>query len=141
MPLFQTATNTFRTGLANAAYNFTSDTFKIALYTGAATLNETTTTYTTTNEVVAGGYTAGGATLTVSTTPTTGNSGNVMYLSFNNVSWSGAITARGALIYKFNGTTNPSVCVLDFGGDKSSSSTFQVQFPAATNTSAIIRVS
>jgi hypothetical protein len=140
MPLFQTATNTFRTGLANAGYNFTSDTFKIALYTGAATLNETTTAYTATNEVVAGGYTAGGATLTVSTAPTTGNTGNVTYLSFNNVSWSGAITARGALIYKFNGTTNPSVCVLDFGGDKSSSSTFQIQFPAPSSTTAVIRI-
>ena len=140
MPLFQTATNTFRTGLANAAYNFSSDTFKIALYTGAATLDENTTAYTATNEVVAAGYTAGGATLTVSVTPTTGNAGNIAYLSFSNVSWSAALTARGALIYKFNGTTNPSVCVLDFGGEKTSRTVFQIQFPPADNSSAIIRI-
>lgn len=140
MPIFQTATNTFRTGLASAQYNFSSDTFRIALYTGNATLDEKTTGYTSSNEVVASGYTAGGATLTVSVTPTTGNTGNVVYLSFSNVSWTGAITARGALIYKFNGTTNPSVCVLDFGGDKSSRNTFQVQFPTANNTSAILRI-
>lgn len=140
MPLFQTATNTFRTGLANAEYNFSLDTFKIALYTGGATLNEATAAYTATNEVVAGGYTAGGEVLTVSVTPTTGNSGNITYLSFSNVSWSSALTARGALIYKFNGTTNPSVCVLDFGGDKTSRTLFQVQFPAPSSTDAIIRI-
>lgn len=140
MPIFQTATNTFRTGLANAAYNFSSDTFKIALYTGAATLDETTVGYAATNEVVAAGYTAGGEILTVSVAPTTGNAGNITYLSFNNVSWSSALTARGALIYKFNGTTNPSVCVLDFGGDKTSRTVFQVQFPAPSSTTAIIRI-
>jgi hypothetical protein len=140
MPLFQTATNTFRVGLANAEYNFSADTFKIALYTGAATLNESTAAYVATNEVVAAGYTAGGEILTVSVTPTTGNSGNITYLSFNNVSWSSALTTRGALIYKFNGTTNPSVCVLDFGGDKTSRTLFQVQFPSADNSSAIIRI-
>ena len=60
---------------------------------------------------------------------------------FANAAWSGAITARGALIYLANGTTNPTVCVLDFGADKTSTTTFTVQFPAVTNTSAIIRIS
>jgi hypothetical protein len=137
-------TNTFKTGLLDGVYNFntgTSQVFKIALYTNAATLNADTTSYTSTGEVVASGYTAGGQTLVISQIPTTGNSGNTTYLSFTNVVWNGAITARGALIYLANGTTNPAVCVLDFGSDKSSANTFTVQFPAVTNTSAIIRIS
>jgi hypothetical protein len=138
------ATNTFVVGLLDGTFDFgtgTSQVFKIALYTNAATLNATTTAYTSTGEVVASGYTAGGQTLVISQIPTVGNSGNTAYLSFTNVVWNGAITARGALIYLANGTTNPTVCVLDFGADKTSSSTFTVQFPAVTNTSAIIRLS
>ena len=139
MALTQTATNQFKTGLMNGSYNFTSDAFKIALYTGNATLNENTSTYTTDNEITGSGYTAGGNTLTVSVTPTTGDSGNIAYISFSNVSWTGSLTARGALIYDVtNG--NKTVCVLDFGADKTSTTTFEVQFPAATDTSAIIRI-
>jgi hypothetical protein len=140
MALTQTATNQFKTGLMNGSYNFTSDTFKIALYTAAATLDETTATYTTDNEITGTGYTAGGQTLTVSVTPTVGNSGNIAYISFSNVSWTGSLTARGALIYDVT-NNNKTVCVLDFGADKTSTGTFQVQFPAATDTSAIIRIS
>ena len=138
------ATNTFVVGLLDGTFDFdtgTSQVFKIALYTNAATLNATTTAYTSTGEVVASGYTAGGQVLIVDQVPTVGNSGNTAYLSFTNVVWNGAITARGALIYLANGTTNPAVCVLDFGADKTSTSTFTVQFPAVTNTSAIIRLS
>ena len=138
------ATNTFLTGLLDGTFDFgtgTSQVFKIALYTNTATLNATTTAYTSTGEVVASGYTAGGQVLIVAQVPTVGNSGNTAYLSFTNVVWNGAITARGALIYLANGTTNPTVCVLDFGADKTSSNTFTVQFPAVTNTSAIIRLS
>jgi hypothetical protein len=138
------ATNTFKVGILDGTFNFntgTSDVYKIALYTNAATLDATTTAYTATGEVAAAGYTAGGQTLTITQIPTVGNTGTIAYLSFSNVAWSGAITARGALIYKYNGTTNPTVCVLDFGADKSSSSTFTVQFPSPTNTSAIIRIS
>ena len=137
--LTQTATNAFKTGLMSGTYNFNTNAFKIALYTANATLDATTAVYTSTNEITGTGYTAGGQSLTVTTTPTTGSSGNVAYISFANVSWSGALTARGALIYDVtNG--NQTVCVLDFGGDKTSTTTFTVQFPAATNTSAIIRI-
>jgi hypothetical protein len=133
--------NTFRTGLLNGTFNFTSGTFYIALYTNAATLDASTTAYTSTGEVVAAGYTAGGEILVINQVPTTGNPPNTTaYLSFANASWTGAFTARGALIYKANGTTNPAVCVLDFGADKTSANTFVVQFPAATDTSAIIRI-
>jgi hypothetical protein len=137
------STNTFKTGLPSGTFNFNTGTmqvFKIALYTNAATLNADTTAYTTTGEVVASGYTAGGQTLVISQVPTTGNTGTTAYWSFNNAVWSTAVTARGALIYLADGATNPAICVLDFGSDKTSTTTFTVQFPAVTNTSAIIRI-
>ena len=131
--------NTFRTGLMNGTFNFTSGTFYIALYTNEATLDASTTAYTTTGEVVAAGYTAGGELLVINQTPTTGNAPNTTaYVSFANASWTGAITARGALIYKAG--DNGAVCVLDFGANKTSAATFVVQFPAATDTTAIIRI-
>jgi len=133
------ACNTFKTGLMNGTFNFTSGSFKIALYTNAATLDATTTAYTSTGEVVASGYTAGGLALTITQTPTVGNSGYTAYISFSNAVWNSALTARGALIYQ-SGGGNPAVCVLDFGADKTSTATFTVQFPAVTNTSAIIRI-
>jgi len=142
MAIAQGATNTFKLGLPNGDFDFSADTFKIALYTGAASIGPDTTAYTTDGETVATGYTAGGETLTVTQTPTIGNqTGNAtVYLSFANVTWTSALTARGALIYK-SGSGNPSVCVLDFGGDKTSTTTFTVQFPAVTSTAAIIRIS
>jgi len=142
MTIAQGATNTFKIGLLDGSFDFGTTTFKIALYTGAASIGPDTTAYTTTGEVVASGYTAGGETLTVTQVPTIGNqTGNATaYLSFDNVTWTSALTARGALIYK-SGSGNPSVCVLDFGADKTSTTTFTVQFPAVTNTAAIIRIS
>lgn len=126
----------FKSGLMKGDFDFDSNTFYIALYTNAATLDASTTEYTATGEVVAAGYTAGGSALTVTVTPVVG--GNTAYVSFANVSWTAALTARGALIYKPG--ANGAVCVLDFGADKTSTTTFTVQFPAATNTSAIIRI-
>jgi len=130
--------NVFKTGLMNGTFNFTSGTFYIALYTNAATLDASTTAYTSTGEVVASGYTAGGLALTIAQTPTVGT-GSTAYISFSNAVWNSALTARGALIYQ-NGGGNPAVCVLDFGADKTSNATFTVQFPAVSNTSAIIRI-
>jgi len=121
----------------NGTFNFTSGTFYIALYNNNATLDETTAAYTTTGEVSGTGYTAGGQVLTISQTPTVGN-GSVAYISFDNAVWTSALTARGALIYKAG--DNGAICVLDFGADKTSTTTFTVQFPAITNTSAIIRI-
>jgi len=141
MAIAQGATNTFKLGLPKGDFNFDTDTFKIALYTGAASIDSETTAYTTTGEVVASGYTAGGEVLTVSQVPTIGtqSANATVYLSFSNVTWTSSLTARGALIYK-SGSGNPTVCVLDFGADKTSTTTFTVQFPAATNTAAIIRI-
>jgi hypothetical protein len=144
-------TNTYKNGLNTGAFNLgtgTTQTFKIALYTNEASLDATTTSYTSTGEVVASGYTAGGSTLSISTVPTVDSGSTTSYYSFANVSWPAslslppvALTARGALIYLANGTTNPAMIVLDFGSDKTSTTTFSVQFPAATNTTAIIRIS
>ena len=142
MAIQQGATNTFKLGMPKGDFDFDTNTFKIALYTGAASIGPDTTAYTTDGEVVATGYTAGGETLTVTQTPTIGNqTGNAtVYMSFANVTWTSALTARGALIYK-SGSGNPTVCVLDFGADKTSVTTFTVQFPAVTSTAAIIRIS
>jgi hypothetical protein len=130
--------NTFKTGLMNGTFNFTSGSFYLALYTNSASLNEDTTAYTATGEASGGNYVAGGNLLTIAQVPTVGNGGTA-FISFNNTSWTGAITARGALIYKIG--AGGAVCVLDFGADKTSTATFTVQFPAVTNTSAIIRLS
>ena len=127
--------NVFKEGLFTASFNFSSETFRLALYTNAANLNDNTTEYTTTGEASGGNYVAGGQVLT----STVAEENGVAYLTFNNVSWTGVITARGALIYKAG--ANGAVCVLDFGSDKTSTTSFQIQFPAATSDSAIIRLS
>lgn len=148
MTIAQTATTSFKVELLQAIHSFgptSPDTFKIALYTALATIGPTTTVYTTTAEVVGTGYTAGGNTLVISTSPTSGNNNlsvPTAFISFANSSWTGAsFTARGALIY--NSTEgNKSVAVLDFGADKTvSNDTFQVIFPTADATSAIVRIS
>jgi len=138
------ATNTYKNGLNTGTFNLgtgTTQVFKIALYTNTATLDYQTTAYTTTGEVSATGYTAGGETLTITQVPTVGSSGTTSYYSFADVTWSGSFTARGALIYKYDGSANPAMIVLDFGSDKTSTGTFQVQFPTADNTNAIVRIS
>jgi hypothetical protein len=125
-------------------FNATSaHTFKIALFTSAATLGASTTNYTTTNEVVGTGYTAGGTTLT-NIDPT--SSGTTAFIDFNDATFSSAtITAAGALIYNTTtdggtGTTN-AVAVISFGGDKTSTNgDFVVQFPTADATNAIVRI-
>ena len=148
MSIQQTTTTSFRVELLQAVHNFgptTPNTFKIALYTGAANIGAATTIYTTTGEVVGTGYTAGGNTLVISTSPTASNNSNFVptaYISFSNTSWTSAsFTCRGALIY--NSTQgNKSVAVLDFGADKTvSNDTFQIVFPTSDANSAIVRIS
>ena len=140
MPITQAMATSFKVQLLNGQQNFSANTFKLALYTSSATINENTTVYSSTNEVAStGNYSAGGNTLSVSVTPT--NSGNVAYISFSNTSWANAtITANGALIYNAN-LANAAVCVLAFGGDKTSTNgTFAVNFPTADASNAIIRL-
>ena len=130
--------NTLRSGLINGSFNFSSNTFYLALYTNAATLDETTTAYTTTGEASGGNYVAGGQVVTASVNTETTSSGSVTYINFSSPVWTGVITARGALIYKAG--DNGAVCVLDFGSNKTSTNTFPVTMPANTSTSALIRL-
>ncbi len=131
--------NTLRSGLANGTINFASDTFYLALYTNAATLNEQTTAYTVTGEASGGNYVAGGNVVTATITSQADNAGgSTTYINFSSPAWTGAITARGALIYTPG--DNGAVCVLDFGSDKTSTTSFTVQMPANTSTSALIRL-
>jgi hypothetical protein len=107
------------------------------LYDALSTINSETTAYTTQNEITGTGYIAGGKPLV----PTIGSdpSNNTAYVTFANVTWNPAsFTAAGALIY--NSTTNASVAVLSFGGQKTASATFTIEFPAATSTTAVLRI-
>jgi hypothetical protein len=148
MAIFQTATTSFKVELPQGTHNFgpvSPDTYKVALYTSAASIGEATSVYTTAGEVVGAGYTAGGNTLTVSVSPTTGNSLSgvpTAFWSFANTSWvSSTFTARGALIYNLS-KGNKSVAVLDFGSDKTvNNDTFQIIFPTPDANSAIVRIS
>ena len=148
MSIVQTATTSFKVQLFQAVHNFgptTPNTFKVALYTAAANINTTTTAYTTSGELVGTGYTAGGNTLVISTSPTSGNNSSSVptaYISFNNTSWTNAtFTCRGALIYNSTASGNPSVAVLDFGSDKTvNNDTFQIIFPTPDANSAIVRI-
>jgi hypothetical protein len=121
------------------------DTFKIALYTNSASFTAATTAYTTSNEVSGTGYSAGGGALT-NVDPT--SSGTTALTDFQDETFSTAtITARGALIYNTTpntaslSVTNPSIVVLDFGGDKTSTAgDFTIVFPTADASNAIIRI-
>lgn len=142
MAIIQTQCTVFKTNLLSGLENFNTGTtyvYKIALYTANATLNANTLVYTSVDEITGTGYTAGGKILS----PTAPNSSDgTAYISFANVTWDpAAFTTRGALIY--NSTTGAAVAVLDFGADKTASPVigFTVTFPAATASTAIIRIS
>lgn len=131
--------NTLRLGLANGTINFASDTFYLALYTNSATLNAQTTAYDTAGEASGGSYVAGGQVVTATVSSGTNSAGqNVTYVDFSSPSWTGSITARGALIYTPG--DNGAVCVLDFGSDKTSSVSFTVEMPDNSASSALIRI-
>ena len=109
------------------------------MYTNSASFNASTTAYTTSNEVSGTGYSAGGGTLT-RVDPT--SSSTTAFTDFADLTFSSAtITARGALIYNDSASGDPSVVVLDFGGDKTSTAgDFTVVFPTADASNAIIRI-
>jgi hypothetical protein len=133
----------FKREILQAVHNFTTstgDTFKLALYTNSASFTAATTAYTATNEVAnSGSYAAGGGALT-NVTPTT--SGTTAFTDFDDLTFTSAtITARGALIYNDTAVGNPTVAVLDFGADKTSTAgDFQIVFPTANASTAIIRI-
>ena len=135
--ILQTQTTSFKKELYQGIHDLTTDTLKIALYTANADLNETTTVYSSTNEVSGGGYTLGGVTLTG---VTINSSGFTAYVDFDNVVFNASVTARCALIYNVT-QGNKSIAVLDFGSDKTTTTSFTITMPANTASTALIRSS
>jgi hypothetical protein len=136
--IVQTQTTSFKEQLYSGVHNLLSDSLYIALYTANVNLNQETTVYSSTNEITGTGYTAGGKLITGVTVQ---SDGYTAYVSFANPVWSpAAFTTRCALIY--NATQgNKSIAVLDFGSDKTCTTTFTITMPANTSTSALIRSS
>ena len=132
----------FKKELMEAKHNFLNsggDTFNIALYTSSATMGATTTAFSTSQEASGTNYTSGGAALT-SVTPT--SSGTTALCDFSDLPFGTAtLTARSCMIYNDSASGDPAVCVVDFGGDKTSTAgNFTIVFPAANATAAIIRL-
>ena len=135
--IVQTQTTSFKAELYQGTHNLLSDTLKMALYTSFASLNADTTVYTTTGEITGTGYTAGGNLVTGATVNT---SGYTAYVSFNNVIWTNSsLMARCALLYNVS-KGNKSICVIDFGSDKTQTN-FTITMPSNTYTTALIRSS
>ena len=131
----------FHLDLGLARINTASDVFKVALYDGTAALNEATASYTTTGELpTAGGYTAGGATVTITVSTAATSSGTSVIWTFTNAVWAAAtFTARGALLYDSTPAAKTAIAVMDFGANISvTAGTFTVTMPAATANTAII---
>lgn len=139
MSIVQTQTTSFKAELYQGIHDLTTDVIKIALYTADANLNADTTVYSSANEIAAtGSYSLGGAQLTPITVSSS-TSDYTAYVGFPNISWTGTITARCALIYN-SSKANRAIAVLDFGSDKTSSN-FTITMPANTSTTALIRSS
>ena len=142
MAITQAVCNTFKSEILGAVHDFDSGSgqvFKLALYSSAATLNATTTVYSSSDEVGnTGQYSAGGGVLA---SQQVSLDGSVAIVDFADLSFTGVtLTARGALIYNTS-ASNKSVCVLDFGSDKTATSgTFTIQVPAFTSAAAILRI-
>jgi hypothetical protein len=137
MSIVQTQTTSFKKELYQGVHDLSTDTIYIALYTASADLNAATTAYSSTNEVSATGYTAGGQIMTGVAINT---DGYTAYVNWSNVSWTSALTARCALMYNVT-QGNKSIAVLDFGSDKTSTTTFTITMPSNTSTTALIRSS
>jgi hypothetical protein len=142
MAITQAMCTSFKQELMEAKHNFLNsggDTFKIALYTSSATLSAATTAYSATNEVSGTNYIAAGNTLT---RVDPASSGTTAYTDFADTTWSSStITARGAVVYNDTAAGDPSVIVLDFGADKTSTAgDFTIAFPTADASNAVIRI-
>lgn len=134
--IFQTLTTSFREQILKGEHDLLTDTLKLALYASTADLGKDTLAYTTSNEVSGPGYIAGGNTLSG---VTINQLNGIVYVNFDNVVWTPAsFTAAGGLIYNAS-KSNKSVAVLSFGNDKIAQNSFQVQMPANTVNSALLR--
>ena len=145
MAITSAVCNSFKVEILKGVHNFTAssgDTFNLALYTSSASLGASTTAYTTSNEISntsGSAYTPKGKALT-SVTPVLDSSTAVC--DFADVSFTSAsFTANGCMIFNDSATSDPAVCVIAFGSDKTvTSGTFTIQFPAADASSAILRI-
>jgi hypothetical protein len=137
MSIIQTQTTSFKAELYQGVHNLLADTLYMSLYTGFANLGPGTTVYTPTNEVTGTGYTAGGIQVTGATVNTYNYTA---YVNFNNVVWlNSQITARCALLYNAS-KGNKSICVIDFGSDKTMTN-FTITMPVNAYNTALIRSS
>ena len=135
----QTITNQFKSDILQGVQNLLTDSLYLALYTGSATLGATTTAYTSANEVTSTNYTAGGQ-LVTGVTINTDKQNNIIYVSFNDVTWTNvSFVCRGALLYNASKGNN-SIAVLNWGSDKNAGPNFKVTLPANTPTNALIRL-
>ena len=137
MSIVQTQTTSFKAELYQGVHNLLTDTIYVALYTGYANLNAATTIYSSVNEITGTGYTAGGQ---IVTGATVNSSDYTAYVNFDNVVWTNSnLTARCALFYNVS-KGNKSICVIDFGSDKTQTN-FTITMPSNTYTTALIRSS
>ena len=138
MAIVQALANTFKEDLMDTTANLEANTLKVALYDNTATLSSATTAYDTANEVTGTNYTAGGEAMTGMAVTL---DGSTAIFDADNVSWANAtITAQAAVIYN-NSLSNAAIAVLDFGGNKTSTNgTFEIQFPNANASTALIRI-
>lgn len=139
MSIVQTQTTSFKKELYQGIHDLSTDNIYIALYTAAADLNAATSAYSvsTVGQVSGTGYTVGGQ---IMTGVAISSDGYTAYVNWANVSWTAALTARCALIYNAS-KANRSVAILDFGSDKTSTTTFTITMPTNTATTALIRSS
>jgi len=137
--IVQTITNSFKSDILQAAQNLATDSLYLALFTASANLNANTVAYSSANEVTSTNYTAGGK-LVTGVTITTDTQNNIVYLNFNNVTWTNvSFVCRGALLYNQT-RSNRSIAVLNWGSDKNAGPNFVVTLPANTSTTALIRL-
>ena len=150
MALTSALCTSFKVELLEGDQDFSNgaDAYKVALFKANAsitgTFGATTTNYSqmtgSSDELAAtGGYTTGGFALT-NVNPT--SSGTTAFTDFSaNAAWSSAtFTTRGCIIYNTS-DGNSAVAVINFGADYSvSGGTFEIQWPAADSSNAIIRI-
>ena len=137
--IVQTITNSFKSDILQGAQNLLTDSLYLAIFTANANLNANTVAYNSSNEVSSTNYTAGGQ-LVTGVTIQTDTTKNVVYVSFNNVTWTNvSFVCRGALLYNQT-RSNRSIAVLNWGSDKNAGPNFVVTLPADTPSSALIRL-
>jgi hypothetical protein len=134
----------FKSELLGGTHDLDTHTLKLALIKaspsgtyGAATTNYSDVTGNS-DEATGTGYSAGGQNLDGATISTDGTTAIVDFT--DEVFSSATVSADGCIIYNTS-ASNKAICVIDFGGTKTSTNgDFTIQFPAADASNAIIRI-